>query len=70
MTTMAKKRTSWSVRLKALRALIGNPPITQQQLADLLRITVRSVSKWETGQQEPSPSHQLLIELLEEKYQK
>jgi len=74
MNAMAKdkpkpaRKSIWGARLKALRARIGNPPITQQQLADMLRITIRSVSKWENGQQEPSPSHQLLIELLEEKY--
>jgi DNA-binding transcriptional regulator YiaG len=65
---MAKKKpplvNPWPERLKALRAKLGN--LTREEAAAMIRISPRAWGKWEQGLQTPSPSHQLLIELLEQ----
>jgi len=48
---------------EALKQLRKNKGITQQQLADMLHTTNRSVSRWETGNNLPDIS--ILIELAE-----
>jgi transcriptional regulator with XRE-family HTH domain len=40
--------------LKAFR-LRQEPPLTQEQLADLLDTTKGTVSRWETGERKPDP---------------
>ena len=53
----------WPERCKALRKRLG---ITQQTAANRMRVTLRAWGKWEYAEQIPSPSIQLLIELLEQ----
>ena len=52
------------MEIKALREKLG---LTQQQLADELCTTCVTVSRWETGQCEPSPMADKLLRALEEK---
>lgn len=67
--TMAQKKKKpepasnpWPARLKKLRDDLN---ITQREAAERVRVHLRSWAKWEYGDQIPSESHQLLIEMLE-----
>ena len=44
--------------LRELRSMRG---LGQQQLADLLQISVKTISHWETGYSEPSISQLILL---------
>lgn len=48
--------------LKAYRER-QNPPLTQEQLADLLGVTKAAVSRWESGERQPDQN--LLLHIAE-----
>lgn len=41
--------------------------LTQKQLASLVKVNIRTVQRWETGELNPSPMVWVLLELLEKK---
>lgn len=69
MATMAPKRkkrrlagNSWPARLRAIRERMA---LTQAQAGEKVGVSVRSWLAWEVGDQIPSRSRQILLELLE-----
>jgi DNA-binding transcriptional regulator YiaG len=64
---MGKKRpalvTNWPQRLADLRKRLD---LTQAEAAAKVRVSLRAWVKWEHGEQVPTPSHQLLIDMLEQ----
>lgn len=58
-----KKDNPWPARL---RAIIDRFGLTREEAAKRIRVSRRAWTSWESGDQIPSPAHQLLIELLEQ----
>lgn len=52
----------WPDRIKNIRAALGK---TQQQLANQLSTTAKTVSRWESGKSKPSRHHITLLKTLE-----
>jgi DNA-binding transcriptional regulator YiaG len=64
MLTMAKKKNNpWPTRLKALRDRLG---LTNDQMAQRLRIDVRLWKSWVYGERQPRGAAVALITLMEE----
>lgn len=67
----AKRRASanpWPARLRALRERITlrqGHRFTQADAAAMFRVSTRAYVGWEHGTQIPTPSHQLLIDLID-----
>lgn len=57
--------SSFQLRVRELRRAHN---ISQQQLADRLGVTMMTVHRWENGKARPSPLACILIEALEEIY--
>jgi DNA-binding transcriptional regulator YiaG len=64
MTTVAKKRMkSWTPHeIRKLRAALD---LLQKEAAARVRISQQLWAGWERGYRTPSPSHRLLLDLLE-----
>lgn len=64
MVAMARKKPKdWTA--KQIKTLRDSLDLTQHEAAALLRISQPLWAGWESGAREPSPSHKLLLELLE-----
>jgi len=63
MVAMAPKKKNWTA--KQVKDLRSELDLTQHEAAALLRISQPLWAAWESGARKPSPSHRLLLELLE-----
>jgi DNA polymerase-1 len=58
------------IKPEEIKSLRKSLKLSQQELADLLSISRRSISYWETGQKEPKDTHQALLEEIAKKKKK